>query len=185
MKTGHELQNLLDDVLHDDKLEALKEALRFRCVTELALKRRNRLKAWMIPAAAALLFVVFRLILWIDSQAGVTTFPGVVTTTKTPSYFVATCPLAASERISTSDSIDQADMVRTPVSSRDFVINTTGAPERVRTKATPQVARLTDQEFLAQFPDTPCGFLGTGKGDKTLVFLDPEDAEKFYVEIKG
>ena len=184
MKAGYELQDMLDDVLHDDKVDTLKDALRLRCVAELSRKRRNRFKVWMIPAAAALLFVVFRLILWIDSQAGVTTFPGVVATAKTPSYFVATRPLNPSERLSTSDSIGQAVMVRTPV-SRDLVINTTGAPERVSTKATPRVDRLTDQEFFAQFPDTPCGFLGTGKGKKTLVFLDPEDTEKFYVEIKG
>jgi hypothetical protein len=184
MKTGHELQNMLDDVLHDDMLDALKEDLRLRCVMELARKRRSRLKVWMIPAAAALLFVVFRLILWIDSQAGITAFPGGTATAKTPSYFVTTSPLTASERLSTSDSIGQADMVRTPV-SRDFVINTTGAPERVSTKATPQVARLTDREFLAQFPDTPCGFLGTGKGEKTLVFLNPEAEEKFLFKIKG
>ena len=50
MKTGHELQNMLDDVLRDDKLDALKEALRLRCVTELARKRHTRLKVWMIPA---------------------------------------------------------------------------------------------------------------------------------------
>ena len=57
MKTGHELQTMLDDVLHDDRLDALKEDLRLRCVSELTRKRRNRLKVWMIPAAAAILFV--------------------------------------------------------------------------------------------------------------------------------
>ena len=66
MKTGYELQDMLDDVLHDDKVDKLKDALRLRCVAELSRKRRNRFKVWMIPAAAALLFVVFRLILWID-----------------------------------------------------------------------------------------------------------------------
>ena len=184
MKTGYELQDMLDDVLHDGELDALKEELRLRCTAELARKRRNRLKVWMIPAAAALLLVVFRLILWVDGQAGVTSFPGATAMARMPSYFVQTSPLAASERLSTGDFFDQADMVHTPV-DRELSVNTIGAPERVSTKAAPRVTRLTDREVLAQFPDLPCGFLGTGMGNKILIFLDPEDEEKYFFEING
>lgn len=47
-------------------------------------------------------------------------------------------------------------------------------------KAAPAPAHsLTDEELLALFPDTPVGLATLSDGKKRLMFLRPEDEEKF------
>jgi len=46
----------------------------------------------------------------------------------------------------------------------------------------PQIQKLTDNELLALFPDTPVGLVAVGEG-KRLIFLRPGDEERFITRL--
>jgi hypothetical protein len=173
MKLESDLQNMLDDVLHDDKIDALKEDLHRRCRAELARKRRNRIRVWMIPAAAAMLFVLFRLIIWIDPQGAPA--PGGFFKEGPPPYYVTSRSSPPVPRISTARAGTGSFAVQTEKTS-GHVVSTTGSQA---------VERLTDEEMFALFPGTPCGLVARGAGQKELIFLNPEDKDRLFIELGG
>ena len=60
---------LLEDVLKDEKLEALRQRVLRRSRKELALKRRSPFRWWMVPAAAAAVFLLVELWNLVDESS--------------------------------------------------------------------------------------------------------------------
>jgi len=46
-----------------------------------------------------------------------------------------------------------------------------------------QVATLSDDQLLAQFPNTPVALISLPNGKKQLIFLRPEDEAKFVAHL--
>jgi hypothetical protein len=172
-KDKHE--DLLVDVLQDEDLITFKESLLLQCQRRVARKRIRRFQWWMVPAAAALLLIFFRVVMEPD-----------IKDTETPLsrqlYAVSTVPLSVAQRVFTPSTIQKNHAVHTRADP-DLVVRTTSSADLVRTDQ--EAARLTDDEMLALFPDIPCGFVQRKGQKKSLLFLFPEDEERYVVKIKG
>ena len=81
-------EKLLDDVLLDDQTVLFREELRTRCLKKLS---RPRWPWIAVPAAAAFLLILLRLLYWPSPTA--------------PDYLVSTVPLSADQRVTTPSSL--------------------------------------------------------------------------------
>ena len=147
---------LLDDVLRDDTLDALRESVLKQSRRELARKRWTRLKWWALPAAAAVIFLLFKLLVVRDE-------PVSPVYEETRSYLVTTVRLTEDQVIRTR-SLEGIE-----VSTKDY----------------PPAIRITDEEMLALFEGVPCGLMRIGEQRTTLVFPRPEDEERFIGNLGG
>ena len=159
-KDGRDL--LLDDVFQDEKLEALRQSIQEGCRKELARKRRTPFQWWYVPAAAVLLFVLVRLLVSTEDRISPYS-PGPSTGGEDKPYYVKTVPL-----------------------SKDVIVRSRSAEYlAVSTTDFQPVNSITDEEMLAFFAGTPCGLIPTGDHRKKLVFIHPEDEERFLGKIGG
>ena len=183
MNHDRKLREMLDFVLRDEKLAALEGEIRRACLAELAVKRsRSRRARWLIPAAAALLFVLLRMILWMDDGLRPTVGPGPRKGEGEPAYLVSTRPLLPGLRVTTSGRDVRAHRVRTgPIEVAR--VATRRLPGVVVAGTADPVARLTDEEMLDLFPGVPLGLLAAGDSREKLVFLNPEDEERFVARL--
>lgn len=154
---------LLDHVLKDEKLEALRRSVLERSREELARKRRPRLRWWYVPAAAALLLVLIRIFLPLDDAKSIPLPSDPRSGMDAAPYLVHTAPLADDQMIR-SRSFD------------DLIIETGDCPPALM---------LTDGEMLALFEGVPCGLMQKDEGRKALVFLHPEDEDRFVAKVEG
>ena len=148
---------LLEDVLKDEKLEALRQRVLRRSRKELALKRRSPFRWWMVPAAAAAVFLLVELWNLVEVPG-----PSVIDEMEPRPYYVHTVPL-----------------------SQDRLVRTRPLDEiKVSTKEISPAVRITDEEMLAIFEGVPCGLIQRGDR-KVLVFPRPEDEERFFKDLGG
>lgn len=154
---------LLDHVLKDEKLEALRQSVLKRSREELAKKRRSPFRWWYVPAAAALLLILVRIFLSADDSKLIPLPPDPRQGMDATPYLVHTAPLVE----------DQVVHSRT---FDELVIETGDYPPALM---------LTDGEMLAFFEGVPCGLVQRDEGRKALVFLHPEDEDRFVVKVEG
>jgi hypothetical protein len=163
MTRSHDLENLLRDVLREGEPDGFRSELDRKCRLELARKRTGW-GLWVLPAAAAVLFAFL-----VALGRPVEDPPPVIPTAvpKEPAYVVHTSPLSREGIVATA----AADVTTVRTASASVLV--------VLTPADAGVEVVNDREVLDMFPGAPCGVVQDWLGDKSLVFLKPQDREKY------
>jgi hypothetical protein len=178
MRKQGELQELLEDVLHDERVESLEASIRLACRAELARKRQPWFRWWLVPAAAAILLIALRLFVFTGSE---TLAP---MRTDSHSYYVFTAPLDNEQLVTTPSRTAEAYRIRTR-SKQDYLVSGHGFVEKVRSSPTDLLEEITDEEMLTLFAGIPCGLIERGDDRKTLIFIHPEDENRFMPGLGG
>jgi len=165
MRPVNELESLLDDVLREGEPDAFRKNLAERCFQELARKRIP----WALlalPAAAVLLFA-FLIVFGRPNDhmaRKIPTIPGA----EAPAWIVHTKPMML-DRIVTSGEKAPVNTVRTRKIHGFTVRSGNGSCVQI----------VTDREVLDMFHGISCGVVQNWEGEKNLVFLRPQDEERF------
>jgi hypothetical protein len=165
MRPRNELESLLDDVLREGEPDAFRKNLAERCCRELARKRIP----WALlalPVAAVLLFA-FLIAFGRPNDHTAQKIP-TIPRAEAPAWVVHTKPMMR-DRIVTSCEKTSVNMVRTRKLHGFTVRSENGSCVQI----------VTDREVLDMLPGISCGVVQDWEGEKNLVFLKPQDEERF------
>ncbi|MHC4598119.1 MAG: hypothetical protein ACYS47_03855 [Planctomycetota bacterium] len=175
MGRDEDLKSMLDDVLEEGELNTFRRTLADRCRRSLERKRSPRF-LWVLPAAAAVLLALLLAVKNLPVRPPVTADPpeGTPVDTEIP-----------------RPALDALRIVRTVPLARDLLVATGDAPavETIRTQSASSITvrsqtdgdvqRVTNAEFLDMLEGVPCGLVRDRDGRMNLVFLRPQDEERF------
>lgn len=167
MKPNYHHEQLLNDVLLDEKLADLKAKVLGQCLGELKRRHNRSYGVCIVTAAAAILFLA--LVLRRDAAP-----PKPVDRPSTPDYVVQTVPLSARQIVRTAVS---CETVRTQTNA--CAVQNTSIASDLKVQERYKVARLNDTEMLQFFDGASCGIIRPQGGRSRLVFFNPEDAKRY------
>jgi len=154
-------EKLLDDVIEDESLDALKESIRLNCRMELKRRRSRKTAPWFLSAAAAAIIIILLKVFFgmegLDPSESDSYSNGQIAMND---YYVQTKPL-----------------------SDDRIVRTRLSSNIIHTAKDLHLETISDEEMLSHFSGAPCALVTSKDKDKSLMFINPEDEERFMAKL--